>query len=1467
MWQLWQLSTSMLLLILLEVQLITPSTAVLSGLPRFNFYTQSFESSDLGSYQTFDCEGGVTSVDPSKDRSCTFNTDTDGEFVAYAGGAGFYTIIGLLAGVLLLLGSYFFLLFSILKLFCCCSNGEKKIRAGIKPIPVVSFFTCMVMIVVCCCISTFSGNYAITENTSANDDYNAANSLYGLQNIVHTFEPSATKSIMALTSDVLRPAMLQTNKTLNKAVSIHELITAFQILNTTVPKLPDAHAVVEELNVTETIVHNSSDYLDLILINLDDIDELVEGLHNDTRALYNYTKDLNALNDDISDKISDLNTSVILTLDFLNDIVGDDGVVESCVSDLRAIQRVDNGGMLPNSAVFYEASEGAVGSTSLLNDGTLDGNSAEITLLTEKLVAIDQNISALPNYTLTADQLVYLNTSINDALAPNGLISNLTRHMTALDASIQGPVPTLIEILSSIASFQTTVDGLTDEMADTLHVLNILLPLIETLLPQFEFLEAEVLKMYVAEELLPVIDIMLKQFVSINATLFELPTVMEDAIDSMHDVNTTLQDFLYNGTLSDILGALDDANETVTDALDQAEAELTNLEDFQDELLNATTGYNISSINDTVVEAINLLESIDFNDTYQKILDFEDSLASVQIDESFVDSLYELQGKLDTFLGMLDRAVGPSGDYVLLAQGYCTGLESVYCVVDADCVSEGGTTCAAASVGSYRCASPIGGTTCTVDSDCASSYCLADSTRGSTLHATLVGFANNSTDLEVDVILSELEEILVSSDVNLTDSTKMLDDGAESIAVFNTSDVFALIVDIESGIDEFDTVSIRDQMTSTQESIDDVDFKSLVDQIDSNLDIYDRVANNTFIEKWIDTFETVKDFLFNENYFHKYLANMESSVLSEQLELSGPVGAMSHIGAQADHSMNDFRQNQTGIDVGDEPDESYSSRGDDFKVLDKAGGSRYATTRYATNDLHGALYYLFALGNNFTFGQTRSVPHDHPLARGIVANSEGFRYEDDSHTDDNNDDSSADSVYCFTLDCFEYTMDIVNTAPLSEVNDELFPPSYDSEEDDNDSVLSSVDISREEMMTLLWVPVLVLLLIGVCAFGAAFVPKLHKMHVGCNCCFLSCALLIVPFIFIFASFFMVLVIVGEDSCTTGTAIGETYISDFGDEYCTQTLGGTGTLADCKFNWTMPEQFGDDVNMTISFNVLDTYNALFQKKCDVDVDPFEKISLDLAEQVRLLPLQATQKGLKSYDLRPALEAIANTTAVNTGQLLYDLIAETHVDGDRKVMSCESLSLVYADVQDTGCEGVVLPAAWLIGSWYLVAWSICCCGIPASCATLTKMKIVDNDFEIAGSEDESSSGDDEEEEEEGDGVSEYDEEEEEGGVQMQTRKVPQEDGPSSEEEEEFRQPSPATLVRPPPGVAGATQVSGNTPRSSKEEWVNADAYRPNSAGSYINRSKDSARAMGLASGDPNDSRFQTSRSTRASDEALL
>jgi hypothetical protein len=160
----------------------------------------------------------------------------------------------------------------------------------------------------------------------------------------------------------------------------------------------------------------------------------------------------------------------------------------------------------------------------------------------------------------------------------------------------------------------------------------------------------------------------------------------------------------------------------------------------------------------------------------------------------------------------------------------------------------------------------------------------------------LVGFADDSTDLDVSSLLAEMGEIEAKSDVNLTDSAKMLEDSVESMTIFNTSEILDLISDIQDSLEDIDVSSFTDQLTSTQESIDEVDFKGFIDSLDDNLDAWDRINENNFVEKWIETFGVFRTFMFNDQYFKTYLRNVNDESLNAVVDARGPSEAFAHIG-------------------------------------------------------------------------------------------------------------------------------------------------------------------------------------------------------------------------------------------------------------------------------------------------------------------------------------------------------------------------------------------------------------------------------------------------------------------------------------------------------------------------------------------------------------------------------------------
>lgn len=1286
-----------------------------SGLLRFNLQTGSETSADLGSYKFFDCSGGAGS---SSSRSCSFisSTESDSPLMEYLSGTAVYSCLNIIGFCLFIVVALVYVVYLMVRcclVSCGSSKAPKKTRHMHRPCAAVFGFSLLSLLSLIL-FSTFAGNDAITENLSS-EQYGFDNSVAGVQRIIHGLEPYFTQTALSTTSDVLAPLISQLNATVNEAISLPDLIAASESLNTTLHDLPSPSGLVDILTDIQDIAYNSSDIVDDLINDLEGLDDTVGTVSGDLSALTQSIVNLTATNDVLLVTIHAVNDSLVDLDNFLDYTVGSGGVISSSRDDLKAMQRVQNGGMLPNEEVFVSATTG-YGSTARLIDGSMNSNVTDITLMNSKLTDIYTNLSGLPSYSLSADNLVAVNDTISAALAPYGLLENMTDAITQLSVDVLLPLPHLYTISDVLSTFESRLIDMSDQIGESIDSVNRLLDTVALLLPQFTRLNTTIMGAYEVENVLPVVETVREQLVGVNTTILILSGQLLDIYNATGDVNQTITDFLYNnGTLDDILDGIVDGNATVIEALDDSAEYVANLTDFKITLDDSIVDYNISDLNATVMDAIDLLIDIDFNDTFNEIKRFEDALLNVTINSTLVNDLIVLQSYLDTLLSLLGKAVSPSdGDYVRLAEGYCAGDVSMYCAEDSNCTGGGGV-CQAGSKGTYRCATPIGNIACTSDATCtaidATSYCLADSDRATVLHSSLDYFSDSSRDIDSAAILEELNSALDTGDISLVEADQFLEDGMAALTVFNTSETLDLISEVQESIDEVNITETIDILADLQDDIIENVDNDNIDLLKDFEDPYDSIVDD--IENFIETMKTFKRFLFDSDTLNLYLSNVKKVNLLRLLGLHGPSYALNYVGSQVDAALHFLATNQSEIDI-DRNSDFGSRYEDNWVYLDRAGASRYPTSSFQ-NDLHGPLYYMFGLFN-FTVDGMDIIRYDDPKALGVTVNSDGYQYEE-----------GGDRAYCLTTECFSYTQGTFSTVPMGEVMDEVNPPKLNDTTvtTDDDNSYSYMSMTREEIMLYLWAPIVFLLLFGTFTLILGFYPDgwTGFCQKSCNCFFLTCGCFQLPIILMSTAIFFLFIMVTDDLCHSGSNMGSTYLTEFGDEYCSQTLGGTGTLDACKMNFSLPESsFGENENITLSVNVLDMYSGLFQNDCSAPVDPFANVLQQLADQVKELPMKAKVVALDDADMdfRPQVVSIFNNTAENVGTLLYEL-----TENAQTVVDCETVTLVYENFSDSLCGSMVGPLFWWIGCWYLCGWVLCCCALPASMSTLIHEKKVEEE----------------------------------------------------------------------------------------------------------------------------------------------
>jgi len=1254
-----------------------------------NFET---ESSNMADYDIISCSG------EEDERECDPNSEG---FADYAEAAvGLYVGINIIGLVAVLIGTVCFILYLLVRccMTCCGCHSQKKASGETvipsdedaadnveyistrkpiaNPIKLVCGSFAVLGIVIMCIVSNTLGNNGLTEESSG-----IVNAPAGIQRISQDFEPKLTQLVISISSGVVVPTMLSLNRTINDAIDIPLLTENMLIINESIPELPDVGVMLDVLynidnittgNITSDLVNELGDLLEALDDSRERAVELVDLLQDDVDAMA-------SANEEMLEAIDQANETVIAADDFCGEIIGTDeetGVAAEVHSDLTTIQR-SPAGTVPSVGVFDEASNGEYGSTSELLSGDMNGNSSNIQLMNERLTLIYANMSSLPNYSVTAMNIVALNESINEALSNSGILSNLTDSLLELESSTDS-YPDLSATASYVNALYSIVQSVDVDLDTALDILEQLDDMFNTIPSDLAVLYQEVEAVRVVSKILSAFEVLTDQLLGVNETLVKLPSSLDTLTDVYSDINETTSELLDD--IDDILDDIVDANETVVGYLDDAEKYLEDINEMDDILNTSLSKYDFNAFNDTINDASEQLQAVNFSSTLNDVNSLRGSLEALSLSNDLVDALRAFQIGVEGMVGLLRRAVDPinggpsedkAGDYLQLAGGYCSDDSTVICDNDTPCFGS------CVGKGTYRCSND-GSTPCSSDSNCSvsGSYCLVDFSRAADLHVRLRSLSSTDSDIDVSSELDSLDEVLETDDVDFDAAHDAITSAENAVTAVNLTDVNSMLSYVEDGLDQF---NITGAVGELDYDFTDLGITDIIEQLEP---VEDDVADlsdeyHPIVRDYSTTMIAFRDFMFTE--LQGYINNLSSSALNAELNSRGPNAMIKFIVSQFDSITHYFDENQDGITV--KTTSFRDDAGNSFKVLDKMGA--YEVSGYGDIDKHGATYYFLSLLRNKSI-----VQWNHPMLMGVFVNSDYEKYEDGD--------------VCVTEKCEDHTMEVLNSAPLSDWDDEF--PDLDL------SLFQTVDYTREELLIYLWLAPLCIAFLGFLSLVLHAVQKCTMAEKITNGCYLGCILCQLPFLFLLTAFFFALAIVISDGCNSWSAIGESYITSYGDPFCENSLGGDGTLRECSFDTNIPDSMGGG-NITATVDIISWYRGIFANDCSGRPDPFATLLRSLADQTRDIPAGAVDHVMEDNELnlRDALLDIMDTAAADTGTMMHNFF-DSLAD---EVLTCEKVAGVIASVDRETCDSFAPPIFWIIAPWYLCAWIICCLGIPSAC----------------------------------------------------------------------------------------------------------------------------------------------------------
>jgi hypothetical protein len=1213
---------------------------------------------------------------------------------------GIYVGINLLGALIVIFGSIIYLIYSLVRC-CCCKptpstvpeDPKKRLRWEYFRI----FVSVMALLGVPCVflLTTFYGNYGISSSSQSLTSASA-----GAKNLIESMEPGLTGLFISSAATILAPTLANFNSTLATSVNVEIITGSLQDINTTVPRLPNIGRMVTSLEDISFIATDTCQIpLDNLVALADDlIDQnnqlghMVDTLLGDVSKIKTASKQmLKSLShgETALDEADTTMTTLFGTtaLPVTDDTKGLLGVVKY---DLKMIQRAPSG-VIPTTTTFTASCDSSAGSVTELISGALNNSVSGLATMTGKLTTIYSNMSSLPNLTATAHNIIKINHTVASMVAEAGLLDQITLSLNAVTNNITA-FPSLSPVYSHLHSLDTILHSF--NISGAVAVMEVLYDIFGSLPPQLTILSKELEQIRLLNVVLPALETLTVQLRQFNTSIILLPSTLSVVYDAYDTINNTASEVMAQ--VNDIQDNIVSANETISGYLETLQDYIDLSIDEDKKLNDAINSYNLTDVLIEINATIATLADTNFTSILIQVKNFKSSLSSFSFPTSLSQSVFTLRDSVDAMNTLLKRGVDSSsggksgatrGDYLRLQQGYCANDESKDCSSDGDCSA---SSCVAK--GSYRCTEK-GSHRCSADATCSSgvsssSYCLADTSRANSLKTYLQAFSSSSTVPSFTNEITELSSLQTATTFSLSSAGGLVDDANKALNSVNYTTIEGSLEDMKQAIKDYnmtkEATAIKETIQDTQQEITDIPLIDYIDLLTPFADDFQTFLDDQYgtLVDVTQVMQTLRNFIYSPGGLRARLAQFKETNLDGIVVSQGPSAMIDHIAYQFD-LMSDYF---TDTDLGLNAPNFTKKTGDEFNFLDKMGA--YEVSGYGDMNENGPNYYLMRLFKN----SETVLAGDNGLS-GVFVNKGGERYPG--------------GAYCTLDKCQEHTLDVVNTAPMNEWQDEF--PGTDL------SMFDSVTYSREELQLYIWGPTLLLWLIGLIAFISHFsVSKcgqtLEKYSAGC---YLACICCQLPFIFILTALFFVLIVMLADGCDSYAVIGDSYITTYGDPFCHNVFGGNGTLAHCVIETDLPNYMTQS-NFTVTIDILRMYRAIFENECQGG-GPFLTVLDSIADQIVTMPRDYTSNLIDhindngNFVLRDPLINVALNGTGLIGTVVRDYLRE---QADT-TLTCHRIAAVVHEMHTNTCGSMAPALLWSIGPWYLCAWILCCCSLPSAC----------------------------------------------------------------------------------------------------------------------------------------------------------
>lgn len=194
----------------------------------------------------------------------------------------------------------------------------------------------------------------------------------------------------------------------------------------------------------------------------------------------------------------------------------------------------------------------------------------------------------------------------------------------------------------------------------------------------------------------------------------------------------------------------------------------------------------------------------------------------------------------------------------------------------------------------------------------------------------------------------------------------------------------------------------------------------------------------------------------------------------------------------------------------------------------------------------------------------------------------------------------------------------------------------------------------------------------------------------------------------------------SDICATGPSIAGPVIASVGPGLCTMVGGSMAAGSSlCNLQASIPLPSSAMLQLPIQLDILRSYRAAVSKECPGGPAPWQPALDTVVQAVRQTPFLEFQRlmpengilslgGSNSLALQPAtIQFLAQSVNV-TAEVLGSWLAAASGD----LLSCSSISTIARSPLDATCTQLQGPLVAFFFSFYIIAFLLCCLGIPAN-----------------------------------------------------------------------------------------------------------------------------------------------------------